>query len=156
MAVYWNLGAVFDAERDAERFAAFFRGLEAPGPDGGVPLRVHVAEHGPLFLVGVWPLGMSWGSPKGNDPRLTDPERISIVSAWFYDRLREAPPFRLALFGAEAYDMLLDEPVPSFDLVGSRGLVLDEAWFEAWGQPDGVEPFGSGRVWWPAREAVQG
>lgn len=157
MAVYWNLGALCATERAAEAFEAYFRDRRMPGPDGdSIPLDVGFTNQNEYWLVAVAPVGMNWGSPLGSDHRLTTPEAIRSAEKWFYQELRNAPPFSVALFGAEAYDWFLAEPFPFVDISISAGsgFVFDHAAWEAVGRPEGGRKFGETHLWWPSRELI--
>lgn len=158
MAVYWNLAAICATERGAETFAAFFRDRGMPGPDGdSVPLEVGFTHHGEYWLVAVAPVGMNWGSPMGSDPRLTTPEALRAATAWFYQELRGAPPFCVALFGAEAYDWFLGEPFPFVDvgIAAGSGFIFERVAWEAVGRPEGAERFREAYLWWPPADLIE-
>ena len=146
MAVYWNLGLVAQTEEQAEACAEFFSRKELILGEQRVPLDVSRGKGLDGWLVCVWPRGMSYGSPKGNDPRLTaDDARVKIAGvfdAW----LREAPVFKAAYFGGEAFDRFLDEPIS--EIVGVDGLVVDEATWISLGRPSEAQLAAPARFEW--------
>lgn len=146
MAVYWNLGLLANTEEEAAACAEFFARQELFLGALRVPLDVSRGKGPEGWLVSVWPRGMSYGSPMGNDPRLTaDDARLEIAGrfdAWLCD----APPFKAAYFGGEAFDRFLDEPVS--EIVGVEGLVVDEPTWVSLGRPIEAQSFHAGRYWW--------
>ncbi len=148
MAVYWNLGLCARTSADADACIVFFRKRRLVLDDVEVALEVHCSERADEWLVGVWPRGMSHGSPSGSDPRLTTDDAHARIARIFDQWLREAPPFRAAFFGGEAFDFFLDD-AESIDAEGIRGLVIDEAMWVSLGRPPSAEPAGPGRFAWP-------
>ena len=116
--------------------------------DGAIiELQVCDAEVPGGWLVGVWPKGMSWSSPRGDDARLTTDGARQQIAATFDAWLVDAPPFTLAFFGGEAYDTLLEgigEIDRPFD-----ALVFDTSMYTAFGQPSGARRIADARYAWP-------
>lgn len=128
MAVYWNLGLFARDRASAAACAEYFR-AQRLGHDGrNVELEVFETEVAGGWIVGVWPRGMNYGSPQGYDSRLTEEPAREAIATTFDAWLREAPPFTLAFFGAEAYDYLLDG-IADID-EPFQGLVFDDTLFE--------------------------
>jgi hypothetical protein len=114
-----------------------------------VALQVSKAQKPEGWVVGVWPQGMSHGSPMGNDPTLTtDHARLEIARV--FDRwLVEAPSFMAAFFGGEAHDFLLNGGLAEIDSDGVEGLVVDQAMWESLNRPASARMVGAGRHGWP-------
>lgn len=149
MAVYFNLG-LFTRDRDSVLACAeYFRGQELVFAGTRVVLDVFEPSEVPGgWLLGVWPHGMSYGSPHGNERRLTEDDARAEIAATFDTWLAAAPPFTLAFFGAEAFDYLLDG---IGDIDGPfDALVFDETLYAAFGRPD-VTKLGATRYWMPRR-----
>jgi hypothetical protein len=149
MAVYWDLGLVARTSEEAEACAEYFG--RKPLTVGGrqVPLDVSRAEIPDGWLIGVWPRGMSYASPRGDDAALTEESTRALIAATFDEWLREAPPFRAAYFGGEAYDAFLDDPLSEvLGPDGFEGLVVDTAAWEAMGRPAAAREIGAGRFAW--------
>ena len=143
MAVYWNLGVFARDHAAVVACADYFRAQRLEVDGRNVELEISEAEVTGGWIVGVWPRGMSFGSPRGNDARLTADAAVATIAETFDAWLRDAPAFTLAFFGAEAYDSLLDgigeidEPFES--------LVFDTEMFAAFGQPAKAQRVRDGR-----------
>ena len=151
MAVYWDLGAVCEGKATAEAFAAWFARRTIPLSDGSsVDIRTGTGALADRWIVWVWPEGMSYGSPYGNRYDLVDTDLNGEIEDWIYLRLRECPPYVCALFGGEAHDRLLEEPLEALTADPDEtpvGLVIDAAAYDRLGQPKGFAPFAAG-YWW--------
>ena len=111
MAVYFNLGIDCGPDPEAAvRAAAHFQGFTISLP-GIAPVACDVssARARGLEFVGVWPRGMSHALPTWDDrPELTgDEATIGKIRDAMYRHLAGLRGYRRAMFGGEAYDMLL-------------------------------------------------
>ncbi|AKF10723.1 hypothetical protein DB32_007872 [Sandaracinus amylolyticus] len=148
MAIYYNLAAFVGARDEAEAFVAHFHGRTIPIEHGDLVLDITLRETPQGWLVGLWPVGMSYGTC--DDARLVAPEAREAAARWFERELRGAPTFRAAAFGAEIYDTFLDTTLAELvDGGGMPGLVLDIRTHVSLRSPAGTKPFGPGRRWWP-------
>ena len=103
-----------------------------------------------LFLVGVWPRGMSYASPRGDDRRLTADSARHAIARWFDEALVAAPPFLAAVFGGECYDFFLEEgPLVALLDGGHRALFVDDTTWCAMGSPPQMVEVAEGRRHWP-------
>ena len=148
MAVYWDLGVVCADEAAAVKLAEWFKACSIPLSDGtSVDIRTGAAALAEQWIVWVWPEGMSYGSPYGNRYDLVATDLNGEIEDWIYLRLCECPPYVYALFGGEAHDRLLEEPLeelvrdPDYTPVG---LVVDTAAYDRLGRPRGFAPFAAG------------
>jgi hypothetical protein len=149
MAVYWNLGLFTRTREASEACAAFFQDKRLVLNGLDVPLDVSKSERPDGWLIGVWPQGMSYGSPMGNDPRLTTDDARAEIARVFDEWLLEAPPFAAAFFGGEAFDSFLDGISDLLAPEGFSGLVIDEETWTSLGQPAAAQSVGNGRFAWP-------
>jgi hypothetical protein len=161
MAVYFNLGLVARTQNDADACIAFFRAR--PLVLDGATIELETCSHARDVdvLVGVWPKGMSYASPHGDDRRLTTDAAQRFIALWFEAALIEAPPFAAAFFGGEAYDYFLDEPYePLHEQLGGyvdgfhTGLYVDAALWEALGRPADAVKVGEARYGWPEKRST--
>ena len=155
MALYFNLGLVARTMEDAEACATFFRARALVLDDSPVPLEVYVHARRTDVLVGVWPRGMSYASPKGDDRRLTTDAARETIARWFDATLIDAPPFAAAAFGGEMYDYFLDdEPLVEQLGQGFGGLYVDDALWNALDRPLAAVRVGPARHAWPRTGGV--
>jgi len=164
MAVYYYLAVACADRLAAAAVAARFDGLTLALSDG---LSIRCRADSLQDWAGAWwcsvrPYGASLnafdaaGQP---EPNLTTRAQRSEIGHLLYQHLRAAPPFRYALFGAEAleqffdvhsvYNRVLREPKIIAD--GWAGLVIDLALWEQTGRSPHYEPFGPDHVWQPYR-----
>ena len=150
MAVYFNLGLVARTREEADACLAFFRARPLVVDGAAVELEAFVHPRLRDFLVGVWPRGMSYASPSGDDRRLTTDAARAWITRFFDAALLEAPPFAAAHFGGEAYDYFLeDTPLESQLQHGFGGLYVDAALWTALGCPADAVRVGAERYAWP-------
>jgi hypothetical protein len=171
MAVYWNAGILTRTREQADACATFFAARQLRFGDRDVTLEVWRGEIADGFAVGVWPRGMSYGSPRGNDPELVKPDASALIAAKVEALLIEAPPFAVAVFTGEAFDMLVGNRVdhrkdasgltvtvgdarfadvlPDLVDLAKHGLVVDGLIWEAMGKPAGAKQVGPDRFAWP-------
>jgi hypothetical protein len=149
MAVYWNLGLVTRSEEEAGACVAFFEAQRFVQDGVEVELKIGSGPCPGGWVVSVWPFGMAWGSPLGSDERLTTEPARACIAAVFDEWLREAPPFRAALFECEAYDDFLNAGIAEIDAQYQGGLFIDEELWIAVGRPTEALLVCPGRRWWP-------
>lgn len=135
MAVYFNLGIAANTKDEAQACAEYFRAHQLVVDGAVVPLDVHVAEGKDAFCVSVWSPGMSYGSPLRDNARLMTEDARAAVTRTFEAWLVEAPPFRAAFVGDEAYDTVLDGVADLLEGGGFKGLFIDGATWEKLGRP---------------------
>ena len=158
MALYFNLGLIARTRAEADACADFFRARPLTLDGRDVPLEIFVDARPRTsdFLVGVWPRGMSYASPKGDDRRLTEDSARAAIARFFDAALIDAPPFAAAHFGGEAYDYFLDadEPIEVQLAGGFGGLYVDEVSWEAMGKPADAVQVGAQRYAWARRDGA--
>ena len=126
MAVYYNLGVdCGPTEIVARKVARHFRGFSIPIPDYEPALcDLTVEEHRSQWFVGVWPCGMSYGSPMHQDrSELVDETMVHHIGEKIYARLATIRGFRRAKFGGECFDQLAFATAEEDDDIGYVGMV---------------------------------
>lgn len=152
MAVYYDMGAHFESEVDANAFRDYWDGVEIELSNGEhVPFHARAEFAQERWCVGVFLKGMSISSPTGdNDKLLQLPYRDEVVD-FIFTRLKTSPTFTYAMFGGECaesimyddfHDELLQEPDWPYE-----GLVMRTTFWDELGKPDGFEAFVEGFVW---------
>jgi hypothetical protein len=150
VAVYFNLGLSARTREGADACAAFFASRRLVVGDAEIEIEVSVTERPDGFLVSAWPRGMSYASPRGDDRRLTTDEARGTIERAFDEWLCEAPPFRAAFFGGEAYDFFLDDEIAKvLEDGGFAGLFVDNETWESLGRPAEAKLVAPGRYAWP-------
>jgi hypothetical protein len=153
VAVYFNLGLSTRTREEADACASYFESLRLVVAGAEVPIEVSVTERPDGFLVSGWPRGMSYASPRGDDRRLTTDAARATIARTFDAWLRDAPPFRAAFFGGEAYDFFLDDGLEIVREGGFQGLFVDEATWESLNRPSDAALVAPGRYAWPRTRA---
>ena len=107
MAIYYNLGIDCGAEREvAEGMMRHFEGFSIGLPDTPpVVVELTCEQARGLWFVGVWPVGVSRGAPRGDRVELLSDAPLQAIEEALWDRLAEIIGYRRAMFGAEIYDM---------------------------------------------------
>ena len=162
MAVYYYLAVACPDQEAALAMSAHFDAVALCLHDG---LTINCYASASQDWENAWwcivrPFGASINAvgPDGQpEPNLANRAQRSEIGQLLYQRLRSAPQFLYALYGAEAQDQFFDVYStynqvlrnPALIKDGWEGLVLNSALWEQIGAPTSYEPYRPGYIWKP-------